>query len=323
VFDAAAQDRVVVVGSGSSISARLYATWTHAFSAENPAIQVHYLPVGASEGIQQISLGVSDFGGGELPLGDQPVHGSSATLVAIPTALVALVPIYNLRGHPDLNFSGDVLANIYLGNIRNWRDSRIAKLNPSIDLPDQPITVVYRARGKGSNYIFTDFLSKTNIQFRTRVGTSPSPHWPLGMEAQTEHDMVKKVAATLGAIGYVELGLARSSDIAYGRVQNESGHFVEATPASTEAACVAMDQTLHGVLDQSITNAPGMNSYPIASFTWIYTPAASASPARWNALKQFLSWSLQEGQHTVADMGYTPLPDRVAAQALARVHSLP
>ncbi len=312
-----------MVGSGSSISARLYATWTHAFSSQNPAIQVHYLPVGTSEGIQQISLGVSDFGGGELPLGDQPVHSSRVALVAIPTALIAVVPIYNLRGNPDLNFSGNVLADIYLGNIRNWRDSRIAKLNPSIDLPDQPITVVHRAQGKGSNYIFTDFLSKTNVQFRTRVGTSPSPHWPLGMEAPTEHDMVKKLAATPGAIGYVELGLARSSGVAYGRVQNASGQFVAATSASTEAACIAMDQTLHGVLDQSITNAPGLNSYPIASFTWIYTPAESASPARRNALKQFLNWSLQEGQHTVADMGYTPLPERVAAKALARVNSLP
>jgi len=315
---ALSQERAVVVGSGSTTPARLYEAWSRAFGNQNPAIQVHYLALSSSEGINEVSLGIGNFGAGEVPLTNQRLEGSRVPLVSVPTVLIAEVPIYNLPGNPTLNFSGDVLADIYLGNILNWRDPRIARLNPSLTLPDLSIAVVHRTPGKGSNFVFTDFLSKTNAQFGARVGKSASPHWPLGTEAETWQDMAKKVAATSGSIGYMELSFAHRYGIAYGRVQNASGRFVAATPASITAACTSSDQAL----DQSITNAPGVNSYPMASFSWIYVPTANTFPRR-SALLQFLAWSLQEGQQMVTDSGYTPLPARVAAKALSLVQSLP
>jgi phosphate transport system substrate-binding protein len=317
---AAAQERLIIVGSGSNVPVRLYQAWTEEFNRKNKSVQVQYLPLGTSESIRQISQGVGDFGGGEVPLTNELMHGLKISLRPIPTVLVGIVPIYNLPGNLELNFSGELLGQIYLGTVKNWKDSRIAKLNPGVEFPDLPIRVVHRSAGKGSNYIFTDFLSRTNLQFRTEVGTSPSPQWPLGVDADRGQDMVEKVAVTRGAIGYVEVNFVRSSGLGQGRVENVAGHFVAATPASIEAACAAMQNT--DGLGLRITNAPGQGSYPLASFTWIYVPTSSSSPARREALKQFLNWSLRDGQEIARRMGFAPLPEHVAAMALTEVNAL-
>jgi phosphate transport system substrate-binding protein len=319
---AAAQERVFIVGSGSNVPVHLYQAWTTEFNKKNSNVQVQYLALGTSESIKQTGEGIGDFGGGEVPLTDEQAQGSKVTMRLIPTAVVGIVPIYNLPGNPELNFSGDLLGQIYLGTVKNWKDPRIAKLNPDAALPDLPITVVHRSDGKGSNYILTDFLSKTNSRFRDEVGRSPSPKWPLGVEANRGEDMVERVASTRGAVGYVELNFARNAGIGYGRVENASGHFVRATPASIEAACAALETSLSDDFRTRLTNAPGNDSYPIASFTWIYVPISSASPARRTALKQFLSWSLQEGQEVAKNMEFAPLPERVAAKAQEAVNSL-
>jgi len=318
----AAQERVFIVGSGSNVPVHLYQSWTNEFNKKNSNIQVQYLALGTSESIRQASEGVGDFGGGEVPLADEQVQGSKITLRLIPTALVGIVPIYNLPGNPQLDFSGELLGQIYLGTVKNWNDSRIAKLNPDLALPDLAITVVHRSPGKGSNYIFTDFLSKTNTRFRDEVGRSPSPKWPLGVEANRGEDMVERVASTRGAVGYVELNFARNSGIGYGRVENATGHFVLASSASIEAACVAMETSVPDDFRLRMTNAPGKDSYPMASFTWIYVPTSGTSSARKSALKEFLSWSLQDGQKIATTLGYAPLPEHIITKARAAVNSL-
>lgn len=319
---AAAQERVVIVGSGSNVPARLYQAWISEFNKSNSHIQVQYVPLGTSESIKQISEGSGDFGGGEVPLTSEQMHNSRAALVPIPTVLVGIVPIYNLPSGPELNFSGDLLAQIYMGTVKNWKDPRIAKLNPGVELPDLAISVVHRSPGKGSNYIFTDFLSKTNSQFRSEVGKSPSPKWPVGTDANRGEDMVERVASTRGAIGYVELNFARNTGVGYGRVQNPAGQFVRATPESIAAACAGAENSVGASSSMSLTNAPGRESYPIASFTWIYVPASGESSARRTALKQFLNWSLQQGQEVARSLGYAVLPNRVVAKAQAAVGAL-
>ena len=159
---AAAQQRIVIVGSGSNVSLPLYRAWTSKFNANNDSIQIRYLPLGTAESFRQISRGIGDFGGGEIILTGEQMHGSKVQLITIPIVLVGVVPIYNLPGNPELNFSGGLLAQIYLGTVKNWKDPRIAKLNPEMEFPDLPIRVVHRSPGKGSNFIFTDFLSKTS-----------------------------------------------------------------------------------------------------------------------------------------------------------------
>ena len=318
----AAQERLVIVGSGSNVPVRLYQAWTNEFNRKNPSIQVQYLPLGTSESMKQISEGSGDFGGGEVPLTIEQAHGSRVSLTQIPTTLVGIVPVYNLPGKPELNFSGELLAEIYLGTVKSWNDPKIAQLNPNTELPSLPISVVHRSAGKGSNYIFTDFLSKTNAQFRTELGVSPSPKWPVGVDANRGEDMVEKVAAKPGAIGYVELNFARNSSLGYGSVRNAAGRFVRATPESIEKACLALEDRIPDNFRMSLTNAPGKDSYPMTSFTWIYVPTSVSSSARGAALRQFLSWSLQEGRELTQRMGYAPLPARVSAKALAAVNAL-
>jgi phosphate transport system substrate-binding protein len=319
---AVAQDTIVLVGSGSNVPLYLYDAWTREFNQHNTGVQVRYLPLGTAEGIKQISHGVGDFGGGEVPLSDEQIHGAGIRLISLPAVLVGIVPVYNLPGNPQLNFSGELLGEIYLGSVRNWQDSRIAKLNPGVTLPNLPLKVVHRSPGKGSNYIFTDFLSKTNSQFRAQVGKSPSPRWPLGTDAERGQDMVQAIAETAGSIGYVEASFARVSGIGYGRVQNASGIFVNATPASISGACAALEHSMPDDFRLDMTNAPGADSYPLASFSWIYVPASGIAAARRKALTDFLNWSLADGQKIAAKIGYAPLPDDIVAKARAAVRSL-
>ncbi len=319
----AAQDKIVLVGSGSNVPLYLYDAWTREFNGRNASVQVRYLPLGTAESIKQISHGAGDFGGGEVPLSDEQMHGSGTRLISLPAVLVGIVPAYNLPGNPQLNFTGELLGEIYLGTVKNWQAPRIAKLNPGVELPNLPVKIVHRSPGKGSNYIFTDFLSKMNAQFRAQIGKSPSPRWPLGNEAERGQDMVQMISETPGSIGYVEANFAKVGGIGYGRVQNASGHFIAATPASISAACAAMQHSLPEDFRLDMTNAPGADSYPLTSFSWIYIPSSGGSPARRTALRVFLSWALDDGQRIAGKIGYAPLPGDIAAKALEKLRALP
>jgi phosphate transport system substrate-binding protein len=319
---ATAQDKIVLVGSGSNLPLHLYEAWTREFDSRNPGTQVRYLPLGTAESIKQISHGIGDFGGGDIPLSDDLAQASTAGLISVPTILVGIVPVYNLPGSPQLNFSGDLLSEIYLGRVKSWQDSRIAKLNPGVVLPNLSVKIIHRSPGKGSNYIFTEFLSKTNAQFRAQVGTSPSPKWPIGANAERSQDMMQMVASNPGAIGYVEIGFAKAGGVGYGRVQNAAGHFVIATATSITAACAALQHSLPKDFRLDMTNAPGADSYPLTSFSWIYLPRSGDSPVRRKALKDFLNWSLDDGQRIAANIGYAPLPSNIAAKARAVVSTL-
>ena len=317
-----AQDTISLVGSGSNVPSPLYAAWTEQYNKLKPNVQVRYLPLGTSESIKEISGGAGDFGGGEIPLSDAQMHGGKHPLLQFPTVLVAIVPIYKLPGEPELRFSGDLLADIFLGNIKNWKDTRIAKLNPGVQLPDLPITVVHRTPGKGSNYILTDFLSKTSPEWKSTIGKNASPHWPLGAEANRSEDMVTKVSGTAGAIGYVELNYAKREDIGYGSVQNAAGQFVKATTASIVAACAANAKNIHADSGASLTNAAGKESYPVVSFTWIYMPASGVAPERSEALKNFWNWALTDGRETANGLGYTVLPPEIVANVRETLDSV-
>lgn len=275
-----AQDAVPLVGSGSNLAGSLYTTWTSEYAKAHPGVQVRYLPLGTAQSIKEIREGTGDFGGGEIPLTEAQKHSGKYTLAQFPTVLVAIVPIYKLPGRPALRFSGELLAEIFLGSIRNWNDARIAKLNPGVNFPDQAITVVHLSGVKGSNYILTDFLSKSSAEWKSKIGRSASPNWPAGAEANRSEGLVNKVSATPGAIGYVELAYAKRKDIGYASVQNAAGQFVKPTNATIAAACAAIEKSMPQDLGASLTNSAGKDSYPLASFTWIYVPANIAEKAR-------------------------------------------
>src|SRR5208283_2469567 len=183
---------------------------------------MRYLPIGSSEGIAEISHGVGDFAAGEISLSAR--QRADGGLMELPAMVIGIVPIYNLPGlEGELRLSGAVLASIFLGRIKTWNSASIAYLNPQLVLPDLPIKVVYRPAGKGSNYVFSEFLSRTSSKFRTQIGTSASPNWPVGTPAERSSDMADKVKSETGSIGYVEAQYAVKANIPNGIVQNEAG----------------------------------------------------------------------------------------------------
>jgi phosphate transport system substrate-binding protein len=318
----ASQGTISLVGSGSSVPSPLYVAWAEQYGKHSSTVQVRYLQTGTSEGIRQIAQGVGDFAGGEIPLSDAQLHKGKIPLVQFPTVLVAIVPIYKLPGEPELRFSGELLAEIFLGNVKNWKDAKIAKLNPGVELPDLPIAVVHRSSGKGSNYILSDFLAKVSPQWKSKIGKSASPNWPVGEETNRSEDMVEKVIATPGAIGYVELNYAERKDLGFGSVQNAAGQFIRATPVGIAAACAASEKNLGADFSGSLTNAEGKDTYPVVSFTRVYAVASGMEPARSRALKEFWNWALTVGQETAGSLGYTVLPAGIAAKSRDTLNSI-
>jgi phosphate transport system substrate-binding protein len=316
-----AQETVVLVGSGSSVPAPLYARWAQEFNKRSPNEQFKYLPTGTKEGITNISHGSGDFGAGEVPLTSG--ERSEGKLTEVPVALIGIVPVYNVTGvATGLHFSGDVLAEIFLGEIKNWNAAAIARLNPDVTLPNAPIHVVYRPSGKGSNYIFTDFLSKTSAKFRTRVGTTASPKWPVGESAERSSDMADKVRQHPGAIGYVELVYAVKSGLTQAAVLNPAGKFVRATSASITSACQQVEEPRWEKLTASLTNAPGEDSFPISSFTWAYLRSSSSEVSRSRAVADFFNWTLGDGQQFAQEEGYPPLPAELLVNVREKVKGI-
>ena len=269
-----AQETIMLVGSGSTVPQQLYTTWSDEFNKRNSRVQIRYLAIGTSESIQTIAHGSGDFGAGEVQLSAKELGDMNLKLV--PTALVAIVPIYNLAGvHETLRFSGKVLAEIYLGEIRMWNDPRLARLNPGIDLPNVAIKVVYRAPGKGSNYIFSDYLSKVSPRFRAQVGRNASPKWPVGVPTERSIDMAKKVSSEGGTIGYVELNYAIKTAIKYGAVQNPAGQYVRASTASLLAACQNKKSSISDSFSVSLTNAGGLESVSSRQLDLVVSPGPS------------------------------------------------
>jgi phosphate transport system substrate-binding protein len=316
-----AQEKVVLVGSGSTVPAPLYTKWADQYNRRNPAFQLRYLPLGTSESIKQISHGVGDFAAGEAPLTAR--ERADGGLIEVPAIVVGIVPIYNLPGvKGELRMSGAVLADIFLGRVKTWSSTSIAKLNPQLSLPDLPIKVIYRPAGKGSNYVFSEFLSKSSRQFKAQIGTSASPEWPLGSAAERSSDMAESVIRESGTIGFVEVQYAAKMFITQAAVLNPAGRFVKATEKTLAAACQAVEAPGFDRLSASLTNAPGAESYPITSFSWLYLRTAAPDSRRAKALADSLSWMLSTGQEIARQEGYVPLPTALMANAKAKVDSL-
>ncbi|MFL6312651.1 MAG: phosphate ABC transporter substrate-binding protein PstS [Terriglobales bacterium] len=315
---AAEPQGVVLVGAGSSVPLPLYHKWADLYNENSKTVQLQYLPLGTMEGIAQITHGTSDFGAGEVPLTvEQRRLGS---LTELPVVLIGIVPIYNLPNIQNLRLSGDVLAQVYLGHITQWNDPAIVKLNPGITLPNLPIRVIYRPGGKGSNYVFTEYLSKINAKFRDQIGRSASPKWPVGQPAERSSDMADKVKSTPGALGYVELQYADDNQITHASVLNAAGKFVKATAASITASCVAVEAPGWDKLAASLTNAPGADSYPISSFTFLYVRPSARDQRRTAALVGLLNWAYSDGQNIAIQEGYSDLPKPLVVKVLAKVN---
>ena len=222
----------------------------------------------------------------------------------------------------ELKFTPEALANIFLGKVTSWNDAAIAGANPGIKLPDVPIVVVHRSDGSGTTYIFTDYLSRVSSDWKSGPGKGTSVKWPVGLGGKGNEGVAGMIRQMPGSIGYIELIYAVQNKIPYGTVKNASGNFVKASLDSVTAAAASM-KTMPADFRVSITNAPGKDSYPISSFTWLLIPVQAKDAAKGKIISDFLDWMLDDGQKMTANLTYAPLPQNVVDKvkvAIKQIH---
>ncbi len=310
-------------GAGATFPNPIYSKWFSEYAASHSGIQINYQSVGSGAGIRQASDGIVDFGATDGPMTDEQMSAAKVKLFHIPTVLGAVVPTYNLPGmNAELKLSGDVIADIYLGKITNWHDARIASINPGVTLPDHQILPVYRSDGSGTTYIFTDFLSKSSPDFQQRIGKATSVRWTIGIGQKGNEGVAGMVRNSPYSFGYVELIYALQNHMSFGVVKNPAGKFVKASPETVSAAAAGAAKNMPNDFRVSITNAPGADSYPISSFTWLLVPLKSADPAKGKILHDFLEWMLQHGEGEASALAYAPLPQPVAVKVSGALNYL-
>jgi phosphate transport system substrate-binding protein len=299
----------------------LASKWFHEYNVLHPDIQINYQSIGSGGGIRQFSLERTvDFGETDGPMNDQQLNESKIKpIYHFPLALGGVVPIYNLKAN-NLRFSGETLANIFLGKVVMWNDPAIAKDNPGVTLPADPITVVHRAEGSGTTYTFVDFLSKVDEEFQKKVGVANSVTWPVGLGGKGNEGVAGMVRQSPGSIGYVELIYALQNKIAYAPVKNAAGEYVNASLDSVSSA--ASTAKIPADYRVSITNAPGKGVYPISTFTWILVSPALPDAGKKKALHDFLVWAVTKGQTYSKDLGYAPLPKAMVKLELKDIEVL-
>ena len=300
--------------AGATFPYPIYNRWFSEYAKAHPGVNINYQSIGSGGGIKQVSDGIVDFGASDAIMTDEQISQAKVKVMALPTLLGAVVPIYNVPGiSKPLNFSGDVIADIYLGKIKMWNDGRIAKDNPGVNLPAKQILPVYRSEGSGTTFIFTDYLSKVSPDWNSKVGKAAAVKWPTGIGQKGSEGVSGMVRQTPGSFGYVELVYAIQNKIEYGAVKNAVGKFLLGSPEGATAAAAASAKSMPADYRVSITNAPGATSYPISSFTWLLIPKQFADPAKGQAVKGFLTWMLDKGESEASSMGYAPLPAQVQA----------
>jgi len=304
-------------GAGATFPYPMYSKWFNEYHNLHPNIQINYQSIGSGGGIRQVTEGTVDFGATDGPMNNEQIAAfkqKRGTMVLhFPTVLGADVPAYSIPGvTAELNFTPEALAGIFLGTIRKWNDPAIAKPNPNVKLPDADIIVVHRSDGSGTTYVWTDYLSKISPEWNSRVGKGTSVSWPVGLGGKGNEGVAGMVRQMSGAIGYVELIYAVQNHMPFGRVRNGAGNFVKADLASVTAA--AAGAKIPDDFRVSITNAPGKDAYPVASFTWLLVPQNIKDTGKRDIIKGFLSWMLADGQKLTGALAYAPLPQEVVTR---------
>lgn len=306
-------------GAGATFPYPMYSKWFSEYHKAHPDIQINYQSIGSGGGIRQVLAGTVDFGASDGPMSDEQLAQAKTKILHVPTVLGAVVPAYNVPGvSGEIKFTPQALAGIFLGKITKWNDDAIAAANPGVKFPDKPIIIVHRSDGSGTTYIFTDYLSKVSPEWQAQVGKNTSVKWPVGVGGKGNEGVAGMIRQMSGAIGYIELIYAVQNNIAYGSLKNGAGNFVKASLDSVTAAAAAV-KSMPADFRVSITNAPGKDSYPISSFTWLLIPEQSKDASKGKILADFLSWMVEGGQKMAAELSYAPLPESVAAKVKVEI----
>jgi phosphate transport system substrate-binding protein len=314
-FSLPAFAQVLVNGAGATFPYPIYAKWFDEFHRLHPSSLINYQSVGSGAGIRQLKAGVLDLGASDMPLTDDDPAVSAKGLLHFPTVIGGVVPIYNIpKLTKDIDITPEVLAGILLGRITRWDDPNLIELNRGVKLPSVEIVVVHRSDGSGTTYILSDYLAKTSSEWKSTVGVGTSVSWKVGIGAKGNEGVAGLVKQTPFSMGYAELVYAVQNHLTYGRVRNAAGRFVKADLASIRAAASA--SSMPDDFRISITNAGGKDAYPIASYTWLLTPARISDPVKKRIIVDFLRWMILHGQRMAVEVGYAPLPEAVAAKVL-------
>lgn len=313
---------VELLGAGASFPYPLYSKMFSEYNIKT-GVKINYQSIGSGGGIKQLMSKTVDFGASDAFLNDEDLSKMPAAVVHVPTCLGADVITYNIPGNPTLKFTPDVVADIFLGKILNWNDARIKQLNPTVKIPDMPISIVHRSDGSGTTFIFTDYLSKISEEWKNKVGHKTSVDWPIGIGAKGNEGVSGMIKQTPGALGYVELIYALQNKMPVGLLQNKSGKYVEASIKSvTAAANIAIPADAR----VSITNTDAPDGYPISSFTWILLFKEQNYDRRQEAkakeVVKLVWWMTHEGQQFTAPLIYAPLPKEALKVVEANLKSI-
>lgn len=297
-----------VTGAGATFPAPAYAKWAEAFSKLNQT-QVNYQSIGSSGGIRQIDGKTVDFGATDAPLKDEELARKGQ--VQFPTLIGGVVPVANIRGvgPGQLRLTGAVLADIYLGKISRWSDPAIRALNPQLSLPDAVITPVFRTDGSGTTFIFTNYLSKTSADWKSKVGESTTIGWPTGSGGRGNVGVAALVSRIPNSIGYVEYAYVKQGRLSHALVQNAAGAWPEPGTSAFSAAANGVDWSSSHY--QILTNAPSPDAWPITGATFILMHLKPERADRSSLVLRFFHWSMTEGNEMAVGLGYATLPKDV------------
>jgi phosphate transport system substrate-binding protein len=316
-----AQGQITINGAGATFPFPLIDTWRVEYKSIKPNVNINYQSIGSGGGVKQFIEKTVDFGATDAPLTTSEVQRAPGA-VHIPETIGSVVVAYNIPSMPNkgLKLTGPVLADIFLGKITKWNDPKIQSLNPGVSLPGEDIIVVHRSDGSGTTYVWTDYLSNISTAWNEQIGRGKSVQWPTGIGGPGNEGVANAIRGSPNTIGYIELAYALTTQMPYAYLQNQAGKFIEPTLESTRAAVAATAPTLpKGAASWehiSVVNAPGGDSYPVASFSYlILFKELSTNPSidqpKAKALVDFMSWAITEGQQSADDLSYVPLPAEI------------
>ncbi len=315
---ASARGETRLQGAGATFPAPLYERWIAEYQKVNPDVKIDYQAIGSGGGIKGITDKTIDFAGSDAPMGKKEfaAAGGAENFIEVPSCAGGIVPAYNVPGvEKDLNFTGELLADIYMGKVNNWNDPALAKLNPDVKLPDLAITPAWRTDGSGTNFVFTNYLSTQSADFKSSIGIGKQVKWPVGSGGKGNAGVAQVVQGTKGAIGYLEQNYADKNKIQYGAIQNKAGKFVKASPQRVAAAGEGAVDSMEGdLLASNIWNQPGDDAYPIASFTYliVYKDLNNLkTKEQAEALVAYLKWATHDAQKFAPDLDYAPLKESI------------
>lgn len=307
--------QVKLSGAGATFPYVIYSKWFDEYHKKT-GIEFNYQSIGSGGGIKQVIEGTVDFGATDAPMTDAQLNDvktkQGMDILHIPTVMGAVVLTYNLpQVGKGVKLTPEVVADIFLGNIRNWNDQRITSINKGKSFPNKAIFVAHRSDGSGTTNIFTGYLSKVSSDWKSKVGQGTSVNWPAGIGGKGNEGVSGLVKQTEGAIGYVELAYAVQNGLSYASLKNKAGNFVEPTFAAVSQAASGFIKNMPEDLRVEITNADGKDSYPISGFTWLLVYKNMKDKNKAKAIADFLRWAMTEGQKSAPGLYYAPLPKEV------------